>query len=309
MNRQCRSRTSHSGSDVGRGPTRAMAPLRPVLAGRLRLVLAIALLAWAPVAAAQRCSGLAATNLTFTNYSPFGPGVAATSTITYTCDPGVTQAWIGISDIRALSASGNRLQYELYQNADRSAVWPDAPPVAVPAAASNTVTVYGFLPPQDAAAGNYVGTQRVVLYTGASQTRTDQVIMQVTAAVAPACTIGAGTLAFGGYDPVGSNAAAPLDAQGTFQVACTRDTTYAVGLGVGSFAAGATRRMANGAERLAYELYSDPGRTAAWSGTGTLSGTAPSISPITLTVYGRIPAGQAVASGAYADTVVSTINF
>jgi spore coat protein U-like protein len=301
MNRQCRSGTSHSGSDVGRAPTSPNAALR--------MLLAIALLSWAPAAAAQKCSGLTATNLVFTNYSPFGPGVSATSMITYTCDPGVTQAWIGIADIRALSFAGNRMQYEIYTSADRSAVWPGAPPLAVPAGPANTVTAYGFLPPQDAAAGTYSGTQRVILYTGANQAKTDQLVMQVSAIVAPACTIGAGTLAFGGYDPVGANATAPLDAQGTFQIACTRNTAYAVGLGPGSFASGATRRMANGAERLAYELYSDPGRTAVWSAASTVAGTALGIAPVTLTVYGRVPGGQAVAPGAYADTVQSTINF
>jgi spore coat protein U domain-containing protein, fimbrial subunit CupE1/2/3/6 len=301
MNRQCCPGTSHPGSDVGRAPTsRVSAP---------RLVLAMALLSWAPAAAAQKCSGLAATNLVFTNYTPFGPGVSATSTLTYTCDPGVTQAWIGIFDQRSLGSAGNRLQYELYTSADRSAVWPDAPPLPVPASPSGSVTVYAFLPPQDAAAGSYSGTQRVVLYTGSNQAKTDQTVMQVTAIIAPACTIGAGTLAFGGYDPIVTNATAPLDAQGAFQVACTRNTAYAVGLGPGSFASGATRRMANGADRLAYELYSDPGRTAVWSAAGTVAGTAPSIAPVTLTVYGRIPGGQSVAPGAYADTVQSTINF
>jgi spore coat protein U-like protein len=133
--------------------------------------------------------------------------------------------------------------------------------------------------------------------------------MAVQAIIAPACTIGAGALAFGGYDPIGANATAPLDAQGSFQVACTRNTVYAVALGPGSFAAGATRQMANGAQRLAYELYSDPGRTAPWSGASTVAGTAASILPVTLTVYGRIPAGQGVSPGSYADTVQSTINF
>jgi spore coat protein U-like protein len=301
MKRQCRGRRSYPGPDVGRAPTSGIAPLR--------LVLAVALLAWAPAAAAQRCTGLTATSLVFTNYTPFGPGVSATSTVTYACDPGVTQAWIGIFDQRALASAGNKLQYEIYQSADRSAVWPDVPPVAVPASPNGSVTVYGFLPPQDSAAGSYGGSQRVVLYTGSNQARTDQVVMQVSAIIAPACTIGAGTLAFGGYDPIGVNAATPLDAQGTFQVACTRNTVYAVGLGPGSFASGATRQMASGAQRLAYELYSDPGRTAVWSGASAVPGTAPSISPVTLTVYGRIPGGQGVVPGAYADTVQSTINF
>ena len=301
MTWQCGTHASHPGADVGCAPTwRAAA---------VRLVVAIALALWAPAAAAQKCSGLTVTPMVFTNYSPFGAGVSATSTITYSCDPGVTQAWIGIFDKRALAAGGNSLQYEIYEDSAHSIVWPSAPPAAVPVGTNVTLTAYGLLPPQDVAAGSYTGTQRVVLYSGASQQKTDQATMQVSAVIVPACTIGAGTVAFGGYDPIVANATTPLDAQGTFQVACTRNTTYAVGLGLGSFASGSTRQMASGAQRLAYELYSDPGRTAVWSTTGTVGGAAPSIAPITLTVYGRIPGGQSVAPGAYADTVQSTINF
>jgi spore coat protein U-like protein len=301
MTCQFGTRASHLGADVGRAPTSWGASAR--------LVLALALALWAPAAAAQKCSGLTVTSMVFTNYTPFGPGVSATSTITYSCDPGVTQAWIGIFDQRTLGSGGNKLQFQVYEDSAHSVVWPDAPPAAVPVGASVSVTAYGFLPPQDAAAGNYSGTQRVVLYTGPNQSKTDQAVIVVSAVIAPTCTIGSGALAFGGYDPIVANASAPLDAQGTFQIACTRNTTYAVGLGLGSFASGTTRRMAGGAQRLAYELYSDPGRTAVWSVAGTVGGTAPSSAPITLTVYGRIPAGQAVAPGAYADTVQSTVNF
>jgi spore coat protein U-like protein len=300
MNRQSRS-AAHSTAGVGR-PTTSIAALR--------VAIALAALAWAPAAAAQRCSGLAATPMVFTGFTPFGPGVAATSTITYTCDPGVTQAWIGIFDKKQLASAGNILLFDIYTTSDRSQPWPDAPPLAVPVGTSVvTVTAYGFLPAQDAAAGTYTGTQRVVLYTGANQARADQVTLQVSVSVPPACTVGAGTLAFGAYDPIVANAITPLDAQGTFQIACTRNTSWSVALGQGNFAAGAVRRMASGAQRLAYELYRDAGRTAVWSAAGTVNGTAPSSAPITLTVYGRIPAGQPVTQGNYADTVQSTVNF
>lgn len=301
MIRQSSRESAHAAAGVGGAPTSRRA--------WLRLAAALAIAAWAPAAAAQRCTGLAATSMVFTGLSPSGPGVAATATLTYSCEPGATQAWIGIFDQRSVKSSGNALQFEIYQGPDRSTVWPGAPPLAVPVGPAVSVTVYGFLFPQDAAAGTYTGAQRVVLYTGNSQGKTDQVNLPVSAIVPPSCTIAAGTLAFGGYDPLGANAASPLDAQGTLQIACTRNTIYAVGLGQGSFPAGATRRMASGTERLAYELYRDPARTAPWSTTATVGGTAPSTAPIVLTVYGRIPGGQAVLAGAYADTVQSTVNF
>ena len=278
--------------------------------GAAKLAAAMALAAWAPSAAAQSCHGLAATNLVFTNYTPFGPGVAATATITYNCPPPLTQAWIAISTPRTMNAGGNSLQFEVYGDATHLAVWPDAPPQLVPASKSGSVTIYGFLPPQDAAAGSYAGTLTVSIYTGTTQNQTATATLAVsTSNFVNTCIIGAGTLAFGTYDPLGANAAGPLDAQGTIQIACTRATSYAVGLGAGNFASGTTRQMASGAQRLPYELYTDAGRGTVWNGTSTVSGTAPSTSPITLTVYGRIAGGQTAGAGSYSDTVQSTINF
>jgi spore coat protein U-like protein len=274
------------------------------------IAVVFAALAWAPGAAAQLCTGLAATDMVFTGYTPFGAGVAATSTITYRCDPGVTQAWIAVNRSRTLRAGTQTMAFELYQAPDRVTPWLSGTLVPVPAVANGSVTVYGFLPPQDAAAGSYTATLSVRIYVGPSRWRTDTTNLRVsTSGFVPTCIIGAGTLAFGNYDPAGANAAAPLDASGTFQVACTRNASYTVGLGAGSFAAGAARRMANGTARLGYELYADAARTAVWSGTATTGGTAASIAPIALTVYGRVPAGQTVPAGAYADTVQSTINF
>lgn len=277
--------------------------------GVVRLAVLAAALAWAPAAAAQRCTGIVATSMVFTSYSPFGPGVSATSTLTYTCQPGVTQAWIGISQPRTLTSGASSMLFDVYQAPDLLTVWTDTPPVPVPVAATSSVTVYGFLPAQDAAAGSYSTALTVALYSGPKQKRTGTATMTVTAVFPPICTIGAGTVAFGNYDPIVANATTPLDAQGSFQIACTRNAAYTVGLGLGSWAAGATRQMASGAQRLQYGLYSDAGRTTAWSDVATLSGTATSISPVTLTVYGRVFAGQVVAAGGYGDSVQSTINF
>jgi spore coat protein U-like protein len=292
-----------SGGGVGLAPTRA----------RVCALVAVAfsLLLWAPVASAQRCRTLRATPMVFTGYSPFGPGVSATSTLTYRCQPGTTQAWIGISQPRRMSAGGgNVLQFDVYTAADRATSWPDTPPWPVPVAPNGSVTVHGFLPPQDAAAGNYTGNLFVVLYSGPAMSPSGFAVLRAsTSGFVPVCTIGAGTLAFGSYDPVGAHAVTPLDAQGTIQIACSRDAAWSVGLGLGSFAAGTTRQMASGPQRLRYELYQDAARTAVWSTTSTVGGVAPSWNPIVLNVHGRVFAGQAVPAGPYADTVQSTVNF
>jgi spore coat protein U-like protein len=133
--------------------------------------------------------------------------------------------------------------------------------------------------------------------------------LSVSATVAKNCTLGAGTIAFGNYDPVGANVAAPLNQAGSFTVTCTKGVAYTVSLGLGNNASGSTRRMTNGTDFLTYELYLDAARTTVWDAANVAAGSAPNISPITLTVYGQVAAGQNVGVGSYSDTVVSTVNF
>jgi spore coat protein U-like protein len=136
--------------------------------------------------------------------------------------------------------------------------------------------------------------------------------LNVTATVNGNCTITTSAVAFSSYDPVGAHAATDLDGTGTVSVTCTKGAGTRIDLGLGSNAAGSTRRMASGTERLTYELYKDSGRTQVW-GSGTTNGNnigaAPSRATRNVTVYGRVPAAQDVAAGSYTDTVVATINF
>jgi spore coat protein U-like protein len=135
----------------------------------------------------------------------------------------------------------------------------------------------------------------------------------VSATVTNNCTISTAALAFGSYDPVVAHASTNLDGTGTVTVACTKGAVATVGLGLGSNAAGSTRRMTNGAsEYLTYELYQDAGRATVWgnSGAGLYSpGAAPSKTARNFTVYGRVTSNQDVVAGNYADTVVATVNF
>jgi spore coat protein U-like protein len=135
----------------------------------------------------------------------------------------------------------------------------------------------------------------------------------VGATVANNCTISTAPLAFGSYDPVVANASANLDGTGTVIVACTKGATATVGLGLGSNASGAVRRMTDGSSNyLNYELYQDAGRSTVWSdaGAGLYSpGAAPSKTARNFTVYGRVTSNQDVPAGSYNDTVVATVNF
>ena len=129
----------------------------------------------------------------------------------------------------------------------------------------------------------------------------------VTATVLSFCSITALPLAFGNYNNALVNATTAL------AVTCTVGTTYNVGLdlGLGTGATVAQRRMTFNTSQLAYGLYVDAAHTMAWGntiGTNTLAGTGSGLVQ-TITVYGQIPAGQAVAPGVYTDTVMATITY
>jgi spore coat protein U-like protein len=140
--------------------------------------------------------------------------------------------------------------------------------------------------------------------------------MTVTANIGTSCTIGSPTLDFGTYLPATTNASSPLDAQTTLTWTCTSTTPGTITLGQGAHvAAGSTdsiplRQVNSGSNNLGYFLYQDAGRSTVWGntestgvaviGTGVAQNT---------TVYGRIPGGQNVPAGSYADSVVITLSY
>ncbi|APH54627.1 Protein U precursor [Granulibacter bethesdensis] len=131
---------------------------------------------------------------------------------------------------------------------------------------------------------------------------------QVTATVQASCVIQAANLSFGNYS--GSQ----TDATSTLQVTCTNSTPYNIGLnaGTGSGASVSNRKMTlNSTSTLPYFLYSDSARTNNWGNTpnqDTVSGTGNG-SAQSLTIYGRIQAGNYPNPGSYADTITVTVNF
>jgi len=133
--------------------------------------------------------------------------------------------------------------------------------------------------------------------------------LSVTATVVANCTVSAGAVAFGAYDPT---AAGAVDGSGAFDVTCTQGTVATLALGAGQHASGGVRRLQSGSHFLTYELYKDAGRTEAWGASGgaalTLTG-APSNAARNITVFGRIPGAQNVGVGSYSDTVVISVTF
>jgi spore coat protein U-like protein len=136
---------------------------------------------------------------------------------------------------------------------------------------------------------------------------TSTTTMSVTATVQATCSLSATTLAFGTYVGV------QLDGSSTLSVSCTNTTPYTVALnaGVGTGATVATRKMTATGTTLNYSLYQDTTRATVWgqtTGTDTVAGTGNG-SAQSLTVYGRIPAGQLPTPGSYADTITATITY
>jgi spore coat protein U-like protein len=140
----------------------------------------------------------------------------------------------------------------------------------------------------------------------------------VTATVSANCTITATAISFT-YDPVVANATTAATSTGTVSIACTKGSGPSIGLNAGNNAgavAGVTRAMANGTNRLGYELFQQaaaPGNGAVWTDIGGANplnaGVSPSKASRSFTVQAQIPAGQDVAVGSYTDTITATVNF
>lgn len=145
--------------------------------------------------------------------------------------------------------------------------------------------------------------------------------INVGATIGGGCKILASTnLNFGTYDPVNAHFTTPLDATGSVTLRCLKDLYATVTLDQGNnFAVGSTcnaplRQMYGdaGGDYLSYNVYQDSARTGVWGcaeindkdffGTGINN-------PITLTLYGRIPAAQDVFGDYYWDGLLLTVTF
>ncbi len=135
--------------------------------------------------------------------------------------------------------------------------------------------------------------------------------LDISAEVAPNCRIAISNLAFGSYDPLAQHSTQELDAAAAVTMLCTRSSRASISLDTGRYGVGSSRSLAGGTQHVLYQLYQDPGRTQEWGGaTGGLQFVSEGIhKPQQLTLYGRIPPGQEVASGVYTDVVTATVNF
>ena len=139
----------------------------------------------------------------------------------------------------------------------------------------------------------------------------------VTGTVVANASVSATALNFGSASTLPSN----LNSTATVTVQATNTTPYSIGLNNGANASGSQRRVRLGATAnfLNYNLYTNSGRTQAWTTTtlaGSCSGGAGHCvlgtgtgSAQNVTVYGRVPPQSITAAGAFTDTVVVTVTF
>ncbi|MCW6530448.1 MULTISPECIES: spore coat U domain-containing protein [Sphingomonas] len=131
------------------------------------------------------------------------------------------------------------------------------------------------------------------------------------------CTVSTTNIAFGAYDPTAPTAD---DVNGNISISCTGllalSGTIDVTLSPGVSGTALARQLRKGSNQLNYNLYTDVARTIVWGdgtgGTSKVTSTVP-LGVLSFTnsvpVYGRIPARQWVAAGAYTDSVVITITY
>lgn len=142
--------------------------------------------------------------------------------------------------------------------------------------------------------------------TPAAYAATATTTFNVTATVPTSCSVSAGgDLAFGSYSGT------QLAATTTVSVTCTSGGSYTVGLDDGANFSTPNRRMLHGTvDYLNYELYKEVGLTNRWGSAGgeLVSGTG-SGSAQSLTVYGKLLAGQTLIAGSYTDLITVTVTY
>lgn len=248
----------------------------------------------------------------------------------------------GISPRYMTNYNGAQMEYDLYSDAARTQIIGPPPagggypvvslPVLIPGGyvqQTNSVPIYGRVPAgQNLPATNGFQTQLggSALYWSWSNSAYPANCMtagsgggrgnttfytSASATVSNSCRITLSTdLDFGTVGALFAN----RDQTSTIIVRCPAGTNWRLGLSNGSNASGTVRRMRSAASNyITYELYRDAARTQRWGntpGTDTSDGTgAGETSPLTQTVYGRVPPQATAPAGAYTDIVTVTLTY
>ena len=302
----------------------------------LRRAAVLALFAAQPLLASNCDWVTVPPNIDFGTYSVFtSSALAAKSDFKINCTPNTTgqitlsKGTSVVYDPRTmkLTTGADLVNYNLYTDAAATPafIWGDATGGSTVYAKYNSTpgnkdfadSIFASMPVlpanSDPLPGTYKDTITATLSWGAARTDARQFTVQVV--IQPECIVKTFTLPFGNYDPVSVHKTTDLTAQTVVNVYCTRTTPATVSLDNGmSFSAG-TRRLKNGASFLNYDIFKDAAFGTVWNAANLNSGTSTShtvaLGPGAggFRAYGRILAGQDVATGTYYDTVQATVNY
>lgn len=232
---------------------------------------------------------------------------------------------------RRMVMGGHSVQYQLYMDPGRTAVWgalgEAAPPLAIDfplliGSQTEVATVYGrvFGGQTGQAVGTYQSDLTPIVarwedFALSAPSCQDVASNASTLSTLPArltidtsCTVDANPLDFGSVSDLDGNAASS-----NLSVTCTLDGPYTVALDGGSVSGDVNdRRMqrASGPETIDYQLYRDSGHTELWGDTpgsvvaGTGTGNAQSIP-----IFGLVPPQGLAPPGTYQDVITVTVTF
>lgn len=320
------------------------------------LLIVLGLLYLKPVSAAVNCLITATPNTNFGNVNVLAAGPTDSSaTLSYTCSHSdlftaysatlcfnIGTSLNGAVNPRQLTAAGNTLNYQLYQDSARSMIWgsqygtwqPVMVNISLPAAffgtssTSGTLTVYGRVP----------GNQTMVVpgsyndsFAGPNAQMTinqrsgflsappppgvcgapvaTNFPFNVQASVPSRCYVNASPLNFGNVGLLTSG----VSANTSLAVQCSRTAPYHVGLNAGQNSGGNinARQMVLGVNSISYQLFRDVAHTQVWGdtvGTDTVAGTGTGLTQ-NLSVYGLVPAQTTPPTGTYTDVIVVTVTY
>ncbi len=130
-----------------------------------------------------------------------------------------------------------------------------------------------------------------------------------------ACSVSTTGANFGAYDTL---SAIVLDTTGSIFLSCDEAPPPSVVTAIGRSGNSGVfnprqMKLTTGSDLMSYNLYTNNARTIIWGdgtgGTNLITTKVRKNRPVTLTVYGRVPAGQDVSVGTYSDTLVVTITW
>ena len=144
--------------------------------------------------------------------------------------------------------------------------------------------------------------------SGAATAATNTGNVNASGTAVATCLVKSASLDFGSLPGV---IRADKDSTGLITLTCSKSTAYTVYADQGLHETSGSRAMAGpGTAMLKYQLFADAARTVAIDGSTTgINGNSGAGGDYSFNIYGRIPSGQAVDVGAFADTGGLTVAF